>query len=33
MKFKKDIPPMELVEFVKDSSFSKAQLGIPKGHK
>jgi len=33
MKFKPTTPPMVLVEFVKDNTFSKVQLGIPKGHR
>jgi len=33
MKFKPSTPPMVLVEFVKDNTFSKVELGIPKGHR
>jgi len=33
MKFKPTTPPMVLVEFVKDNTFSKVELGIPKGHR
>lgn len=33
MKFKPTTPPLQLVEFVKNNTFSKVQLGIPKGHR
>lgn len=33
MKFKRTTPPMQLVEFVKNNTFSEVQLGIPIGHR
>jgi hypothetical protein len=33
MKFKRSTPPMQLVEFVKNNTFSEVQLGIPIGYR